>query len=143
MLTEIEDSDISLGVDIIEKLIPIAAFIAAVSLAAFVMYLRPVLMELRHTLATYRSLEPKIIALLDHSRRVTSNVEEITRQVLTQSGRIDHMTGEASEMVDKVKKTVDLYNRTIARPVIMAASIASGLKGVSSVLFKKRKRGTE
>lgn len=126
-----------------DNLLPIAAFIAAVSLAAFVMYLRPVLMELRHTLSTYRSLEPKIIALLDNSRRVTANIEEISRQVLTQSGRIDHMTGEASEMVDKVKKTVDLYNRTIARPVILAASFASGIKGVSSVLFKKRKRGSE
>lgn len=115
-----------------------AALIFAVAFAVLVARLWPVLSELKNTLSTYRNLEPKITLILDNSRRISSNVEEISRQVLLQSGRIDHMTDEASQMVESVKKTVDLYNRTIARPAIFAASMASGIRGVTKVLMKKK-----
>lgn len=121
------------------NLLHIGGLVAGLSLAALVLYLIPALKELRLTLAAVRNLEPKIVGILDNSRRITSNVEEISRQVLTQSGRVDRITTEATEMVDNVKKTVDLYNRTIARPVIFVASMASGLKGITSVLFRKRR----
>lgn len=114
-----------------------AAFIAAIAFAVFVAFLIPTLRELHLTLKTYRALEPKIVTLLDNSRRITANVEEISRHVINQTSKIEHITEEATEMVDSVKHTVGLYNRTVARPAIFLASIGSAMRTVSSVLFRK------
>ncbi|MEK8022713.1 MAG: DUF948 domain-containing protein [Candidatus Hydrogenedentota bacterium] len=114
-------------------------FIFAVAFAAGIAFLIPALRELHLTLKAYRNMEPRIVALLDNSRRITENVEEISRNVLHQTTKIEQMTEEATEMVDHVKQTVNLYNRTVARPAIFIASLASGMKGVSSVLFRNRK----
>jgi methyl-accepting chemotaxis protein len=116
--------------------------IGMAAIVVLVFFLSRALNELAGTLRAYRLLtgdiEGKVIRILDNSSRISANVEEITRQVTIQATRVDRMTGDASEMVEQVKKTVDLYNRTIAKPAVMAASMASGLKGAASVLFGKR-----
>lgn len=119
-----------------------ALAIGMAAIVVLVFFLSRALNELAGTLRAYRLLtgdiEGKVIRILDNSSRISANVEEITRQVTIQATRVDRMTGDASEMVEQVKKTVDLYNRTIAKPAVMAASMASGLKGAASVLFGKR-----
>lgn len=115
-----------------------ALAIGVAALVVLVFFLARTLNELTRTLRVYRGYESRVTALLDNSRRISANVEEITRQVTIQAARVDRITGDASEMVEQVKKTVDLYNRTIAKPVVMAASMASGLKGAASVLFGGR-----
>ena len=117
-----------------------AALWAIAAIAAVVaFFLVQVLVEVRRTLIVYRSLEPKVIALLDNSRRLTANLEEVSRQLTIQASRIDNMTTEAAQMVDQVTRTVNIYNRAIARPAVMVASLSSGLKGILSALVKNKK----
>lgn len=114
-----------------------AALIAALAFAVLVVFLVQTLREVQSTLRAYRSLEPKVVALLDNSRRVTANVEEITRQITVQSARVDRITGDAQEMVDQVKQTVDAYNRTLAKPAVMAAGVARAVSAAANVLFRR------
>lgn len=116
-----------------------AALISSLAFVVLVFFLAQTLREVQRTLSAYRALEPKIVALLDNARRVTSNVEEITRQVTIQSARIDHITTNAEEMVDNVKTTVDLYNRSIARPALMATGMMRAMRAATGVLFGKNK----
>lgn len=114
-----------------------AAILAAIAFAVLVVYLVQALREVQSTLRAYRSLEPKVVALLDNSRRVMANVEEITRQVTVQSARVDRMTSDAQEMVDQIRRTVDVYNRTLARPAVMAAGMAKAVSAAANVLFRR------
>lgn len=114
-----------------------AAWIVAIAFVFLVYRLAGTLSEVNATLRTYRNLESRIVPLLDNSRRITSNVEEITRQVTIQTARIDNMTQEAQDVMGDVKKTVSLYNRSIAKPAIFIASLASGLRSASSIFFNR------
>jgi uncharacterized protein YoxC len=114
-----------------------AAWVAALAFVFLVVRLAGTLTEVNATLRAYRNLEARIIPLLDNSRRITSNVEEITRQVTIQTARIDNITQEAQQVVGDVKKTVGIYNRSIAKPAILIASLASGLRSASSILFNR------
>jgi uncharacterized protein YoxC len=114
-----------------------AAWVTAIAFVFLVVRLVGTLSEVNATLRTYRAMESRIIPLLDNSRRITSNVEEITRQVTIQTARLDNITQEAQQVVGDVKKTVNIYNRSIAKPAILIASLASGFRSASSILFNR------
>lgn len=115
------------------KMMAACAFIALVGVIWWT------LVEVVKTLRAYRELQPRVVLLLENAKRISVNVEEITRQVTVQTTRLDHMTEEAKDVVEKVQKTVDLYNKTVARPAIMLASLTSGVRGAASFFFRKSK----
>ncbi|RMH56670.1 MAG: hypothetical protein D6679_09005 [Candidatus Hydrogenedentota bacterium] len=100
--------------------------------AALVLKVRSTLNELEATLRTYREMEPTL-------RRVAANVEEITRQVTVQTARVDNITAQTKEMVASVGKTVELYNRAVARPAVLLAGLGSGVRTAANVFFGKKK----
>lgn len=121
-------------------LVDVSIFIAAIAFAFLVFYCVQTLIEVKRTLQGYRDMQPKVVALLDNSRRLTANLEEVSRQITVQASRVDNITSDAMDMVQEVHKTVDMYNRAIARPAIFLASLSNGLKGVFSALRKKEDR---
>ncbi len=111
--------------------------LAAIGVSALAIQLILTLREVNQTLRSYRNLESRIIPLLDNSRRITANVEEITRQVTIQTARIDAITENAMGMVENVRGTVDMYNRAIARPAVMAASVLAGVKTAAASILRR------
>lgn len=110
-----------------------AGMIIAIGFGVLVFYLVGTLIEARKTLRTFRDLEPKISDLLDHSRKMTAHLEEVSKNATVQVARLSDITSNAKEMVDDVKGTVKLYNRVIAKPAVIMASLAKGIQGAIGV----------
>ncbi|MBL4889768.1 MAG: hypothetical protein JKX97_07090 [Candidatus Lindowbacteria bacterium] len=105
--------------------------VGAILSAFLTIYICITLREVTETLKTYRLMEPKINSLLE-------NLDAVSKQAATQATRLDEMTSDAKVMVDNVKGTVELYNKTVAKPAIFIASMAKAVQGMSSLLSKKK-----
>ena len=52
----------------------VSIFIAAIAFAFLAFYCVQTLVEVKKTLQGYREMQPKVVALLDNSRRLTANL---------------------------------------------------------------------
>ena len=141
----------------------VLAILAAASVV-LVIFLVPVLRELRRTLGKIQGMadeeinplitqvrelvaetRPKIDSIVgkiesiaeDEIKPLTGNVREITATVNEEIAKVNCMMDTVSDMVSRTHDVVSLYQDKAVIPAIEIVSLWDGIKKGTSVLFKK------
>ena len=142
--------------------------ILAVASAVLVIFLAPVLKELRKTTQRLRSMADEEIAPLiaqvrglvedtrpkidsitqkiesmtdEEIRPLTGNVKEITATVNEEIAKVDGMVDTVGDMVSRTHEVVSMYQDKAVIPAIEIISIWDGIKKGVSVFFNMRRGG--
>lgn len=113
--------------------------IIALAVVVLVIFLARVLHELTKTIKKVNhELDDRIDKILAKVENITRNVDEMGEQFKHQAARVDNITHEAQDTIDSIRRTVDLYNRAVARPAVIMASLTTGIRGAMGKLQKKK-----
>lgn len=114
-----------------------AGIIAAVAFVILVIFIIPILLQLRKTLATLNQfVERAEREILPTLNKLQTTVEEVNQEL----AKVNDTTTSVQDAAKKIDNIVRVVQEIVSSPLIRVASISAGVQGAARAFLKRKKR---
>lgn len=113
-----------------------AGIIAAVAFVILVIFIIPILLQLRKTLATLNQfVERAEREILPTLNKLQTTVEEVNEEL----AKVNDTTASVQDAAKKIDNIVRVVQEIVSSPLIRVASISAGVQGAVRAFLKRKK----